>query len=115
MATNIDWDADIDDAVEALYDANAEDLSNLGMPTWIVDTGDEFTTNCYDYIEAYPELIYRILGLPDEVDLSEVMPDITDSDKDTEEIEEDVILYLEYEYGFGVRYFKLIIDDRSSS
>lgn len=98
-AKNIEWNIDIDDAIDTLNGFTCRQASEqCGIPAavWADMNEVERYNYAYDYFRHCPGALDDLMGLPDEVDIPSGLTD-----------EEDVTNWLSDTYGFFIEGYTL--------
>ncbi len=100
--TNIQWDIDISDAIDALLEKRAEAAAEiLGIPKeqYANMTTSERVDYANDLFRHSPATMEEIYDLPNEVELPEELA----KEAGTDDYEDDITEWLSEEYGTCVR------------
>ncbi len=92
-AVNIDWDVDLDEAIEKLQSLSLESQTELfGCRDWYLKaTPEQRTDMAESYFNHCPAFVEELMGLPDEVEIPEELTE-----------DEDITNWLSDTYGFCI-------------
>lgn len=103
-AINIEWDIDIDDAIQELNDKPIEEAAqilNTPKDKYTRMNTTERENYAYDLLRKSPYTLKKIMGLPNEVTIPESMENDTD---------EEITDWLSYEYEYCIKSYELVYD-----